>query len=39
MVLGGDLRSRAEEKLLTEVFGADYVAYMKRTWRMVPGIY
>lgn len=39
MIIGGDLRARAEEKLLIEVFGSDYVAYMKKTWRCVPGIY
>lgn len=39
MIIGGDLRARAEEKLLTEVFGSDYVAYMKKTWRCLPGIY
>lgn len=32
-------RIRAEERLLHEHFGAEYDAYVKRTWRMVPGIY
>jgi protein-S-isoprenylcysteine O-methyltransferase Ste14 len=32
-------RMRAEERLLREQFGAEYEAYFKRTWRLVPGIY
>jgi protein-S-isoprenylcysteine O-methyltransferase Ste14 len=32
-------RMHAEERLLREQFGADYEAYFKRTWRLVPGIY
>src|SRR5262249_17457748 len=32
-------RIRAEERLLHEHFGAEYDAYCKRTWRLVPGIY
>ena len=32
-------RIRAEERLLSEHFGADYDAYCKRTWRLVPGVY
>ena len=32
-------RIRAEERLLREHFGAEYDAYCKRTWRLVPGIY
>lgn len=39
MFVGGDLRARAEEKLLLETFGNDYAAYMKKTWRFLPGIY
>ncbi len=37
--VGGDLRSRAEERLLTEVFGDDYRAYAARARRLLPGIY
>jgi len=32
-------RIRAEERLLGEHFGAEYDAYVARTWRLVPGIY
>ncbi|HEU5402974.1 MAG TPA: isoprenylcysteine carboxylmethyltransferase family protein [Terriglobales bacterium] len=32
-------RIRAEERLLREHFGAEYEAYCRRTWRLVPGIY
>jgi protein-S-isoprenylcysteine O-methyltransferase Ste14 len=32
-------RMHSEEKLLREHFGAEYDAYFKRTWRLVPGIY
>jgi protein-S-isoprenylcysteine O-methyltransferase Ste14 len=32
-------RMHAEERLLREHFGAEYDAYFKRTWRLVPGIY
>ena len=32
-------RIRAEEKLLREHFGAEYDAYVARTWRLLPGIY
>jgi protein-S-isoprenylcysteine O-methyltransferase Ste14 len=32
-------RIRAEEALLGERFGAEYVAYRARTWRLVPGLY
>ncbi len=32
-------RMHAEERLLKEQFGAEYEAYFKRTWRLVPGIY
>ncbi len=33
------LRVRAEEKLMLEVFGADYAAYMARTKRLMPGVW
>lgn len=39
MIIGGDLRARAEEKLLAEAFGAAYEAYRARTWRFIPGVY
>lgn len=32
-------RIHAEERLLREHFGAEYDAYCKRTWRLLPGIY
>jgi len=32
-------RMNAEERLLAEQFGADYEAYRRRTWRLVPWIY
>jgi protein-S-isoprenylcysteine O-methyltransferase Ste14 len=32
-------RIHAEERLLHEHFGAEYDAYRKRTWRLLPGIY
>jgi protein-S-isoprenylcysteine O-methyltransferase Ste14 len=37
--VGGDLRARAEERLLTAVFGDQYTAYMARVRRLLPGIY
>lgn len=39
MLIGSELRGRAEEKLLLEIFGKDYVAYKARTWRCIPGVY
>lgn len=39
MVIGSDLRSRTEERLLTEGFGAAYDDYRRRTWRFVPFVY
>jgi protein-S-isoprenylcysteine O-methyltransferase Ste14 len=32
-------RIRAEEKLLAEQFGAEFEAYRRRTWRLVPFLY
>jgi protein-S-isoprenylcysteine O-methyltransferase Ste14 len=32
-------RIRAEERMLRGHFGAEYDAYVARTWRLVPGIY
>ncbi len=37
--VGGDLRSRAEERLLAGVFEDEYRAYMARTRRLLPGLY
>jgi protein-S-isoprenylcysteine O-methyltransferase Ste14 len=39
MAIGSDLRARAEESLLTQVFGSAYREYSARTRRFVPGIY
>jgi protein-S-isoprenylcysteine O-methyltransferase Ste14 len=38
-VLGGDLRARAEEKVLLTVFGDRYREYGRRVKRFVPGVY
>lgn len=32
-------RMDAEERLLTEKFGAEYEAYRRRTWRLIPWVY
>jgi protein-S-isoprenylcysteine O-methyltransferase Ste14 len=32
-------RVRAEERLLSETFGAEYDAYRARTWRLIPYVY
>lgn len=39
IVLFGDIRGRAEEKLLEQAFGAEYVDYKKRVARLVPLVY
>ena len=39
LIVGSDLRCRAEEKLLLQAFGERYRAYMKQTRRMIPGLY
>ena len=32
-------RIKAEERLLSENFGAEYDAYRARTWRLIPYVY
>ena len=32
-------RIRAEERLLADQFGAEYEAYRRHTWRLIPGLY
>jgi protein-S-isoprenylcysteine O-methyltransferase Ste14 len=32
-------RINAEERLLTDHFGAAYAAYRARTWRLIPWVY
>jgi protein-S-isoprenylcysteine O-methyltransferase Ste14 len=39
MLIGSDLRARAEEALLAQSFGVDYQNYRKKTWRFIPWIY
>lgn len=39
MVLGSDLRGRAEESLLEQGFGAEYRKYAAGTRRFIPGVY
>jgi protein-S-isoprenylcysteine O-methyltransferase Ste14 len=39
MVIGSDLRGRAEEKLLVQAFGDSYRAYSSSTRRFLPGLY
>ena len=39
MVIGSDLRARAEESLLRETFGRLYLDYCARTRRFIPGVY
>jgi protein-S-isoprenylcysteine O-methyltransferase Ste14 len=39
MVLGSDLRGRAEEGVLRQAFGDAYRDYCARTRRFVPGVY
>jgi protein-S-isoprenylcysteine O-methyltransferase Ste14 len=39
MVVGSDLRGRAEEALLDKAFGGTYRDYCSRTRRFLPGIY
>lgn len=39
IIVGGDLRARAEERVLTQRFGDQYRNYMSRVSRAVPGVY
>jgi len=39
MTIGGDLRGRAEERILEEAFGDSYRGYCRRTRRFVPYVY
>jgi len=39
VLVGGDLRGRAEEALLLSAFGDEYRAYAAKVSRFVPGIY
>ena len=39
MLVGADLRARAEERVLLEAFGDRYRQYMARTKRFIPGVY
>jgi protein-S-isoprenylcysteine O-methyltransferase Ste14 len=33
------MTGRSEGAMLTEMFGADDVAYTRHTWRLLPGVY
>lgn len=39
VIIGSDLRGRAEERILAQAFGAQYEEYRKHTRRLVPGLY
>ena len=39
MIIGSDLRARAEARILTVAFGPAYTSYASRTARFVPGVY
>jgi protein-S-isoprenylcysteine O-methyltransferase Ste14 len=39
MAIGGDIRARSEEVLLTRAFGPAYTDYCSHTRRFVPGLY
>jgi protein-S-isoprenylcysteine O-methyltransferase Ste14 len=39
MVIGSDLRARAEERILRGAFGSVYLEYCTRVRRFIPGVY
>lgn len=39
VILGGDLRARAEERVLAAAFGPVYRLYLARSKRWIPGLY
>ncbi len=39
LVVGGELRGRAEEKVLRERFGERYESYARRVRRLIPWVY
>jgi protein-S-isoprenylcysteine O-methyltransferase Ste14 len=39
MFIGGDVRARSEEAILTQAFGAAYTDYCARTKRFIPLVY
>lgn len=39
LIIGGDVRARAEERVLTKTFGDRYRDYMRRVHRAIPGVY
>lgn len=39
LMIGGDLRARAEERVLLEAFADRYRSYMRRVRRTLPGVY
>ena len=39
IVIGSDLRARAEERILRKAFGSVYLEYCTRVRRFIPGIY
>jgi protein-S-isoprenylcysteine O-methyltransferase Ste14 len=39
MAIGGDIRARSEEVVLTRAFGAAYTDYSAHTRRFIPGLY
>ncbi len=39
LIIGSDLRARAEEIVLVKAFGETYTTYMARTKRFIPGLY
>jgi len=39
LIVGSEVRARAEEKVLRDRFGTLYLEYMRRVHRIIPGIY